>query len=313
MMLFFPGFVRAADTVPANPPVAVAITSPANGSTFTAGSNVTMTATPSAGGGTISSVSFYNGSTVLGESLKSPYSYTWNEVPAGTYTLTAVITVNGVSTTSSGVIITVTPAPPVVAIITPADGTTFTAGSNISLVTTASEFNGLIATVSLYNGPTLLTTSSMTSSSYNYVWDNVPAGVYTLTAVATDIHNISTTSRPITVTVRSSSEPVIAMTSPVEGSTYTAGCNITMTATAAEGNGTIREVFFYDRTYYLGSSTTPPYTYTWTNVPAGTYSLTVEATDNNGGALISAPVHITVNPAVNLATTPPAVQSKKKK
>jgi len=287
-----------------NTPPAVAITSLNNDSTYTAGSAIAITATASETGGTIASVSFYNGSILLGQSSKSPYSYAWEGVHAGTYALTAVATdTNKVSTTSRTVTVTVIPAPPVVAIISPANDTTFTAGANISLAATASEFDGAISTVSFYNGSTLLTTSRMTSSSCHYTWANVPAGAYTLTAVATDTHKVSTTSGPITVTVTPSSAPVVAITSPVHDRTYTAGSNITITASASESNGTIREVYFFDGTYYLGTGSASPYTYTWTNVPAGPHSLTVEATDSNGGTLISAPVHITVNAATGLVKT----------
>ena len=240
----------------------------------------------------------------MGQSSKPPYSYTWDDVPAGTYTLTAVATdTNKVSTTSSALTVTVIPVPEV-AIISPVNDSTFIAGSNISLVATASEPNGTIAAVNFYNGPTLLTTSSMTLFSFNYTWANVPAGTYILTAVATDTNKVSTTSSPITVTVTPSSAPVIAITRPANGSIYTAGSNITITVSASESNGTIREVYFFDGAYYLGTSTVSPYTYTWTNVTAGTHSLIVEATDNKGGTLISAPINITVNPAPALPKTP---------
>jgi len=103
---------------------------------------------------------------------------------------------------------------------------------------------------------------------------------------------------------QASRAPVVAITSPENGSAYKTGSNITITASASESNGTIREVYFFDRTYYLGSTTFSPYTYTWTNVPDGTYSLTVEATDSNGATLISAPITITVSSTASLTTTP---------
>ena len=297
MMLFFSGVVQAS-AIPV-----VAITNPDNKSTFTAGSNIVIIATALATEGTISSVSFYNGSILLGQTSKSPYTYIWDDVSAGTYALTAVATdTNKVSTTSAAVTITVTPVPEV-AIVSPAHDSTFTAGSNISLIATASEAKGTIATVSFYNGSTLLTTSSMTPLSCRYTWTNVPAGTYTLTAVATDTNKVATTSSPITVTVMPSSASVVAITSPVNNSAYTAGSNITITAAASEQNGIIREVYFFDGGYYLGTSTVSPYSYTWDNVLAGTHSLTVEATDDKGGTLISAPVNITVNPAPVLPKT----------
>ncbi len=115
-------------------------------------------------------------------------------------------------------------------------------------------------------------------------------------------------STPISV----NTSPVVAITSPANGRTFTAGSNIIITATASEANGTIREAYFFDGTYYLGSSITSPYTYTWANAPAGSHSLIVEATDNKGGTLISAPINITVNPAPSPATTPLAGAEGKK-
>jgi hypothetical protein len=89
----------------------VSITSPANGAIFTAGANITINATASDSDGTVSNVQFFQGSTSLGTDSSSPYSVTWNNVPAGNYSLTARATDNGgAQTTSSPVSITVNPA-----------------------------------------------------------------------------------------------------------------------------------------------------------------------------------------------------------
>jgi chitinase len=53
-------------------------------------------------------------------------------------------------------------------------------------------------------------------------------------------------------------------------------------------------VQFYQGTTLLGSDTSSPYSFTWANVPAGSYSLTARATDNGGATTISLPVAITV-------------------
>jgi hypothetical protein len=45
----------------------------------------------------------------------------------------------------------------------------------------------------------------------------------------------------------------------------------------------------------LGTATASPYSVPWTNVPAGTYSLTAVATDNAGATTRSAAVTVTVN------------------
>jgi glucose/arabinose dehydrogenase len=86
----------------------VSITSPANNSTFNTSANIAIAASSSGGTGSVTKMQFYQGSTLLGEDFSSPYSYTWNAVPAGTYTLTArAMDSNGGQTTSSGIRVTV--------------------------------------------------------------------------------------------------------------------------------------------------------------------------------------------------------------
>ncbi|HEY2434450.1 MAG TPA: Ig-like domain-containing protein [Vicinamibacterales bacterium] len=90
-----------------NPPV-TAITSPANNAAFTAPATIAITASASDSDGSIASVAFYNGSTLLGTTTKSPYSFNWANVAAGTYSLTTVATDNsGATTSSSAVTVTV--------------------------------------------------------------------------------------------------------------------------------------------------------------------------------------------------------------
>ncbi|MBC9929485.1 glycosyl hydrolase family 8 [Chitinophaga qingshengii] len=97
---------------PVNVPPTVSITSPANNAAYTAPASVTINADAADSDGTVTKVEFFNGSTKLGEDTSSPYSYTWNNVAAGTYSLTAKATDNGnSSTTSSAVSITVSATP----------------------------------------------------------------------------------------------------------------------------------------------------------------------------------------------------------
>ncbi len=57
----------------------VSITTPATGTSFIAPASVTIRAPASDSGGTVSSVAFYNGSTLLGTSTASPYSFPWTQ------------------------------------------------------------------------------------------------------------------------------------------------------------------------------------------------------------------------------------------
>jgi len=70
----------------------VTLTSPAAGSTFNAPANLTVAASATDADGTIVSVEFFNGSTSIGRSTTAPYRVSWQNVPAGTYTLSDVAT-----------------------------------------------------------------------------------------------------------------------------------------------------------------------------------------------------------------------------
>ena len=73
----------------ANQAPTVALTSPANGATFTAPATVTLTASASDPENRLARVEFYRDSTLLGTDTASPYAFTWSSVAAGSYTLTA--------------------------------------------------------------------------------------------------------------------------------------------------------------------------------------------------------------------------------
>lgn len=95
---------------PGNNPPTVSITSPANGAIFTAPASFNIDANASDTDGTITQVEFFSGSTSLGIDTSSPYSVPYNNVPAGTYNLTAKATDNvGAYMITNPVTITVQP------------------------------------------------------------------------------------------------------------------------------------------------------------------------------------------------------------
>ncbi|WP_370088027.1 Ig-like domain-containing protein [Ekhidna sp.] len=79
----------------------VGITSPTNGESFVPGDDITINVDAFDTDGTITLVEFFQGNVKLGEDATEPYSFTWNSVPAGDYTLTAVATDNEGATTKS--------------------------------------------------------------------------------------------------------------------------------------------------------------------------------------------------------------------
>ncbi|WP_184496650.1 Ig-like domain-containing protein, partial [Algoriphagus iocasae] len=93
--------------------------------------------------------------------------------------------------------------------------------------------------------------------------------------------------------------PTINITAPVANAQFAQGSNISITANAADSDGSIAKVDFYNGNTLLGTDTSSPYSFAWSNIPAGIFSLTAKATDNKGTETISAPVAINVGQKTN--------------
>ncbi|MDB5271826.1 MAG: glycoside hydrolase family 76 [Chitinophagaceae bacterium] len=96
--------------------------------------------------------------------------------------------------------------------------------------------------------------------------------------------------------------PTVSISSPTNNASVNAG-TIAITANASD-NGSIVKVEFYNGATLLGTSTSNPYSYSWTGVAAGTYSLTARATDNQGGITVSSAVSLTVKAVVVVNQAP---------
>ena len=248
--------------------------------------------------GTVSKVEFFSGNTKLGEDTGSPFSFVWNSVPAGTYSISAKATDNdGSVVTSAAISISVATAntPPVVSLTAPSNNATFNTNSAITLTATATDANGSVSKVEFFNGASKL--GEDTSAPYSFAWNNVANGNYVLVAKATDNNNAATTSSAISVVVRPNPvAPQVTITNPTNGSTIVEGTTITISATASTPTGTILKTEFFNGATKLGEDATAPYSFNWSNVDAGTYKITVKATSNQGLAG-SAEVNVTVGAA----------------
>ncbi|OMP76348.1 hypothetical protein BW716_25480 [[Flexibacter] sp. ATCC 35208] len=245
----------------------VSITSPANNATFTAGATVSITATAADADGSVTKVEFYNGSTLLGTSTASPYTYSWASVAAGTYSLTAKATDNsGAVTTSSTVTITV------------GGGST---GGNCSGVATWTATDIYLGGAQVVYNSKLYTAKWWTQNEQ----PDTHTGDGQVWSYVSDCGSSS----------GSNKAPTVSLTAPASGASYTAPASVSITASAADADGSIAKVEFYNGATLLGTSTASPYSYSWTSVAAGTYSLTAKATDNGGASTTSSAVSITVS------------------
>lgn len=289
----------------------VNLTSPANNSTINAGTAITLNATAADSDGTIAKVEFFSGTTLIGTVLAGSagdtatgYTFSWSNAPAGTVQLTAVATDNqGSSTISASTTLTVN-ALPTIAITSPTNNATVAAGSPITLNASATDADGTIAKVEFFNGATLIGTvltgsAGNAGSGYTMSWANAPTGTVQLTARATDNKGSSTTSATTTLNVNVL--PTISLTSPANNAKVTVGTAIAFNATAADTDGTIAKVEFFNGNTLLGTvlsggngNTGTAYTFSWTNAPLGTFQLTARATDNAGGTVTTANTTVTV-------------------
>ncbi|EZH74267.1 hypothetical protein ATO12_15490 [Aquimarina atlantica] len=99
--------------------------------------------------------------------------------------------------------------------------------------------------------------------------------------------------------------PTVNITAPANNATFTEGDTVLITANAADSDGTITKVEFYNGSIKLGEDTTSPYEYSWASVAAGNYTLTAKATDNGNASTTSSAVSISVNGSGT--NTPPVV------
>ncbi len=88
--------------------------------------------------------------------------------------------------------------------------------------------------------------------------------------------------------------PTVSLTSPSNGASFRSPAKITLAANAADPDGSVARVEFFNGGTKLGQDTSAPYRYTWNIGVVATYTLTARATDNAGATTTSTPVTVTV-------------------
>ena len=101
--------------------------------------------------------------------------------------------------------------------------------------------------------------------------------------------------RLVAVDIQQSNDPPSVDGFDAGGTVFFAPATIPLTATASDPGGSIASVEFYEGANLLFQDTTAPYSYNWTGVAVGTYSLTAKAIDNQGSFDISALIVVTVS------------------
>ncbi len=205
---------------------------------------------------------------------------------------------DGVNTASSAPrgFTTTTGTPPTVTLDSPLAAATFTSPATINLSATANDTDGTIARVEFYNGGIKL--GEDTSAPYEFIWTEVAAGNYDLSAITVDDSGLTAVSNGAAVTVELGDKlPVVALTAPAAGTLLEAPANVTLTAAATDDEAPVVKVEFFSGTLtpvLLGEDTSEPFGLDLTNLGAGAYTFTAKATDSIGQTATSAPVTISI-------------------
>lgn len=136
--------------------------------------------------------------------------------------------------------------------------------------------------------------SDVTGPTFNFPM-TLSLGTNVVTLTATDPAGNSATQVLTYVYEPPNSLPSVSITSPANGASFVSPATITVSAQAADSDGSITKVEFFRNGTSIGSDTSVPYTASFT-VADGTYALTAIATDNRSGATASGTVNISVGP-----------------
>jgi uncharacterized repeat protein (TIGR02059 family) len=116
----------------------------------------------------------------------------------------------------------------------------------------------------------------------------------TSTGTAVSISNQPVVNNCINGTTTVNQPPVVEILNPLKGNTYETNSSITLEAMASDPDGSISKVEFFNGAIKLIELTSAPYTYTWKDVAAGSYSITAVATDNLNATTTSSPIEFEV-------------------
>lgn len=278
---------------------AVSVTSPsASAAIF---GTVTLVASASDNVGVVGVQFALDGQNVGGQITSAPYTMAWDSttVADGNHSITAAAwDLAGNTATSSPVTVAVDNSAPTVSLTSPSNGSVVT-----GVVPVSASASALVSQVGFYlDGATLIGTA--TSSPYSVNWNTsglIQGSSHTVSAVAYGINGKTAPSSAVTVVIKDTTPPTVAVTSPANKASVSGA--VTISASASDNVGVVKVGFYVDGAL-LTTDVAPPYSAAWnTNTAAlGSHALTARAYDQAGNSTTSAAVSVNV-----VDKTPPTV------
>jgi len=150
-----------------------------------------------------------------------------------------------------------------------------------------------VTIVAVNNATTSTTTSFSLGSSLNIsaiqAYQSVYGNYYQTISGLTSTSSVTMPAQSITTivldyTAATGATPTVAISAPANNSNLCSGSSVTITALPTISTGSINKVDFYDGTTLLGTATSSPYSYIWTNPSIGSHTIGVIATSAAGVA-----------------------------
>jgi plastocyanin len=286
--------------VTAGLPPSIAITSPANGATFTGAGGFSFAANATDSDGAVSSVQFLINNTTVAADATSPFSLTITNLGPGTYALTAVATDNdGLSATSAPVNVVVRHRVIYGSDFFAPNALTVAVGDTVSFSNTSGSHTVTGTGAEPYCGNPIVNSCVVTFNTagffpYRCIPHSFPVG-----------GGFAGMTGAVTVASSVNRRPIAVVTSPNHGAVLAAPATFGVEAAAADFGGSVASVQFFTGATSRGTDTASPYSVTVSNLAAGNYSVTARVTDNQGLINTSAPVNITVVTPVDVVLSAP--------
>jgi len=192
-----------------------------------------------------------------------------------------------------------------ISITSPANNAVFPPGADVTITTDVGETNG-VTQVEFFQNTNSVGVS--VTSPFSLTLTNLQSGTYFLNAIATDLHQLTTTSSVVRITVVG--PPAVVLTISPLGTNFPLGITLTNTAIVTT-EARVSSVEFFEGNTLLGVATNAPFAVVWTPTETRFYSLLAVARDQFGLSGTSSPVSIriftpeTVPPRIAITNAPP--------
>ncbi|MEH0712245.1 chitinase C-terminal domain-containing protein [Vibrio owensii] len=183
---------------------------------------------------------------------------------------------------------------PTVTLTSPSASASITAGDVVNLAADAADTDGSISKVEFFVDGALVGTS--TAAPFTASW-TATEGAHEFSTKAYDDKNAVSVASAVTLTVNAGQTGNEAPTVDValSAASVELGATVTVTANAADADGTVAKVEFFAAGSLVGTATTAPYAVDFTPAQAGSVSIYAKATDDAGATTDSSLVSLTVN------------------